>query len=399
MRNEGRLQTLGFLLHIALLGWGCSPPTPNLPVFLTEPELAPIEATDALALLEPPQTDAAPSTLPEPDLTDMKLIPADVYPMGLTKKQVEWLYKLCKKTSDAKSECKRRSEFSPVREVELEAYWLDRTEVSMADYLACLEAGACSAPTSEGPTCERLSYANQADPPLGNPINCVSWEQAQVYCRWRGKRLPSSDEWEAAARGPEGRMFPWGEALPTCEQAFTKSLEGCSYECCFRADWSHLFPWTVEVDSMDEGASPFGVLHLADNVREWVEDGDGEGRHWVRGGNYSLYHDLFGANAILEDGENNFIGFRCAVSETGTRNEKLGESGQVPNRQELRRTGQVPNGQEVSEARHESASVAGASDASAQRCEGLARANEYQQVRNEGSLQTLGVLLHIALFG
>ncbi|MDX9722966.1 MAG: formylglycine-generating enzyme family protein [Myxococcota bacterium] len=322
MRNEGRLQTLGFLLHIALLGWGCSQPTPNLPVFLTEPELAPIEATDALVFDEP-QSDAASSAHPKPDLSDMKLIPAGVYPMGLTKAQVEWLYKLCKKTSDAKSECKRRSEFSPVREVELDAFWLDRTEVSMADYLACLEAGACSAPKDEEILCQRgLSYATEPDPPLAYPVNCVSWAQAQDYCRWRGKRLPSSDEWEAAARGPDGLMFPWGEEVPTCEQAFSISLEGCSYECCFRADWSHLFPWTVEVDSMVGGASPFGVLHLADNVREWAEDGDGEGRHWVRGGDYSRYHELFGAEGWLSDRESNFIGFRCAVSETGTRNEK-----------------------------------------------------------------------------
>ncbi|MDX9722967.1 MAG: formylglycine-generating enzyme family protein [Myxococcota bacterium] len=323
MRNEGRLQTLGFLLHIALLGWSCSQPTPApLPVFLTESEFATLEATDALALLEPPQTDAAPSTLPEPDLTDMKLIPAGVYLMGLTSQQVEWLYQLCKKTSDQKGNCKRRSELSPQREAALEAFWLDRTEVSMADYLACLEAGACTAPKDEEILCQRgLSYATQPAPPLAYPVNCVSWAQAQDYCRWRAKRLPSSDEWEAAARGPDGLMFPWGEELPTCSQAFSLSLKGCFYPCCFREDWSELFPWTVEVDSMVEGASPFGVLHLADNVREWVEDGDVEG-HWVRGGDYSRYHELFGAEGWLSDRESNFIGFRCAVSETGTRNEK-----------------------------------------------------------------------------
>jgi formylglycine-generating enzyme required for sulfatase activity len=253
----------------------------------------------------------------------MKLIPAGVYLLGLTSQQVEWLYQLCKKTSDQKGNCTRRSELSPQREAALEAFWLDRTEVSVADYLECIEAGACEVPKDEQVLCQRgSSYTNQPAPPLVHPVNCVSWEQAQDYCRWRGKRLPSSDEWEAAARGPEGLMFPWGEELPNCEQAFSNRQE-CSYDgCCSREDWSSIWPETMPVVSMDEGASPFGVLHLADNVREWVEDGDGEGRHWVRGGHYSRSHELFGANAWLAKRETDFIGFRCAVSETGRRNEK-----------------------------------------------------------------------------
>ncbi|MDX9723794.1 MAG: SUMF1/EgtB/PvdO family nonheme iron enzyme [Myxococcota bacterium] len=307
--HSGRLALL-----VALVLLGCSQPTPpQRPVFLMEPELS----LEPVTVEELSPSELVASPLPEPasaDLSDMKLIPAGVYPMGLTEAQVEWLYKLCKKTSDAKSECRRRSEFSPPREVELEAFWLDRTEVSMADYLACLDAGACTAPKPDEFECERLSYATQPDPPLGYPVNCVNWEQAQAYCQWKGKRLPSSDEWEAAARGPAGLMFPWGEDLPNCEQAFSISLKGCFYPCCFREDWSELFPWTVAVDSMDKGASPFGVLHLADNVAEWVEDGDDEGRYRVRGGDYARYYELFGANAWLAKKERTFIGFRCAAS-------------------------------------------------------------------------------------
>jgi formylglycine-generating enzyme required for sulfatase activity len=332
--HSGRLALL-----IALVLLGCGQPTPpQRPVFLMEPELS----LEPVAVEEPSPSELVASPLPEPasaDLSDMKLIPAGVYPMGLTEAQVEWLYKLCKKTSDAKSECRRRSEllravpgahpagllrsdspppgyeFSPPREVELEAFWLDRTEVSMADYLACLDAGACTAPKPDEFSCERRSYATQPDPPLGHPVNCVSWDQAQDYCRWKGKRLPSSDEWEAAARGPEGLMFPWGEDLPNCEQAFATPLLQCAYDgCCYREDWTPIWPKAMPVDSMDKGASPFGVLHLADNVREWVEDGDDEGRYRVRGGDYARYYELFGANASLAKRECNFIGFRCAAS-------------------------------------------------------------------------------------
>jgi formylglycine-generating enzyme required for sulfatase activity len=175
----------------------------------------------------------------------------------------------------------------PQREVTLSAYCIDRTEVTVAAYRTCTrEAG-------KGPRCAGApADLSQAIGPISmmafydvycngaargrddHPINCVAPASADAYCRWAGKRLPTEAEWEYAARGPDGRAYPWGDDAPTA-----KHLDACGRECVaahvaaqplYEGDDG--FPGTAPVGSFPAGASPFGALDMAGNVEEWVAD-------------------------------------------------------------------------------------------------------------------------------
>jgi formylglycine-generating enzyme required for sulfatase activity len=135
----------------------------------------------------------------------------------------------------------------PVHTVHLDAFWIDRTEVSNAQYRQCVEAGDC-----DEPTCWDEDDVNAPD----QPVVCVTWDNAQAFAAWVGGRLPTEAEWEKAARGTDGRIYPWGNSAPGCQIANHANCVGHA-----RA-----------VGSYPQGASPYGVLDLAGNVWEWVAD-------------------------------------------------------------------------------------------------------------------------------
>jgi formylglycine-generating enzyme required for sulfatase activity len=114
--------------------------------------------------------------------------------------------------------------------------------------------------------------ARLAAPVLADhPVTEVSYADAVAFCAWAGARLPTGYEWEAAARGPSGRTWPWGD---------TFDPERCN---CAEAGWG----WTVPVDAHPAGAAACGAEQLAGNVWEWVADGpDADGWRCVRGGSY-----------------------------------------------------------------------------------------------------------------
>ena len=138
----------------------------------------------------------------------------------------------------------------PVHLVTLDAFYIDKFEVTVRQYRACVEAGICEEPTI-------ASLCNwDGGLPDTNPINCMTWEAAKAYCEWAGQRLPTEAEWEKAARGTDRRTYPWGEDL---DRQHANYREGSGRS-------------TDPVGSYEEGVSPYGAYDMAGNVWEWVAD-------------------------------------------------------------------------------------------------------------------------------
>ena len=143
----------------------------------------------------------------------------------------------------------------PYHEVDVPAFEIDKYEVTVSQYGACVNAGACTAPGT-GSYCN-WGKSGKED----HPVNCIDWNQAKAYCEWAGKRLCSESEWEKASRGTDGRIYPWGNEEPTCDYCV---MDEGGYGCGTDSTWS--------VGSKPAGASPYGALDMSGNVWEWVED-------------------------------------------------------------------------------------------------------------------------------
>ena len=185
----------------------------------------------------------------------------------------------------------------PVKVTTLPAFRIDRTEVTRAMYGRCVAARRC----------KPLAASLETEPNL--PVTQVDWGEARAFCAFAGGRLPSEDEWEKAARGGDGREFPWGKELD-----------------CARANWGNFEnegPCAgknpgkpVDVGSYPQGASPFGVLDMAGNVWEWVADKYDRDptRRVVRGGSccsYFVEPRAANRNAWDPSHRDGDLGFRC----------------------------------------------------------------------------------------
>ncbi|MFO0757820.1 MAG: SUMF1/EgtB/PvdO family nonheme iron enzyme [Byssovorax sp.] len=171
----------------------------------------------------------------------------------------------------------------PAHKVEVSAFRIDMTEVTVESYAVCVDDGGCT-PAASGVRC------NGGRPDrLNHPINCVSYTQAEAFCRWAKKRLPTEVEWELAAGGASPkRTFPWGDRF-----AEAGSANICGAECvagarpppellsgtiCSRDgtcrhpifDFDDGYPETAPVGSFPAGATPDGILDMAGNVWEWT---------------------------------------------------------------------------------------------------------------------------------
>ena len=154
--------------------------------------------------------------------------------------------------------------FAPKHRVTLDPYFIDKLEVTNAQYRACIEAGVCALPGlfARSTTDSKVRYP---DPEFADyPIYSVEWPEAQRYCQWRGRRLPTEAEWERAARGNSEREYPWGNKPATCEQL----PEAC--EPVKETGWVSDRMRPVGTTPYD--ATPEGVLDLAGNASELVAD-------------------------------------------------------------------------------------------------------------------------------
>ncbi|AKV03114.1 Adenylate cyclase [Labilithrix luteola] len=179
----------------------------------------------------------------------------------------------------------------PAHKVKLSPYCLDELEVSVAQYKECSDRGACRRAGKENVWKGILPVQQKIYDPLCNindpvgkashPINCVDWEQARQFCEARDGRLPTEAEWEFAARGPDGRIYPWGDEAPNAQL-----LNACGKEC---VAWQKKhpdpttppagmyteddgFPNTAPVGSFSKGKSRYGIQDVVGNVWEWVAD-------------------------------------------------------------------------------------------------------------------------------
>lgn len=221
----------------------------------------------------------------------------------------------------------------PQHQVNLDAFWVDRTEVTNSNYARCVAAGACHPKIYETTALTYTPYSVHPDWQQ-NPALIYYADDAVAYCRWAGRRLPTEAEWEKAARGTDSRLFPWGNELD-CDHAnyyicnhvpeYDPRGPRCGYSSYCR---------TADVNDYPTGASPYGALNMAGNVWEWVSDfyspdyytvsssdnpsGPKTGEFRVRrgGGSTSLAADLRLTTRASGKGEHYYdgqMGFRCAV--------------------------------------------------------------------------------------
>jgi len=275
-------------------------------------ETALSEETDGLAVTQPSiQTKTViPNSATVVD-DEMAFIPAGEFMMG--------------------SEDGVESDERPVHQIFLDAYYLDIYEVTNIAYKRCVDAGECAPPKQNNSYTHSSYYGNSEFDK--HPVINVDWNMAKIYCEWRGAMLPTEAQWEKAARGTDGRTYPWGNTFNGTYVNF------CDKNCSF--NWSNKneddgYSDTAPVGSYESGKSSYGIYDLAGNVWEWVADwyasnyyanssdanplGSSSGQYRVlRGGSWSSFiniNDLRSADRYwyAPDGFDLHIGFRCARS-------------------------------------------------------------------------------------
>ncbi|RLB64333.1 MAG: hypothetical protein DRI90_04825 [Deltaproteobacteria bacterium] len=272
-----------------------------------------------------PQPSALPAVVITPDScpAGMRFIGGGTFAMG----------------SDPADET--RTDETPKHSEAVASFCLDETEVTVAAYAACRSCTpAAKTVYWEGITPRVQSFWGKfcngnRDDRQNHPVNCVDWHQAKHYCAAQNRRLPREEEWEYAARGSDGRDYPWGNELPSGQR-----LNGCGTECAellsgllkeaSKGGWNSMyddddgFPATAPVGHFPKGATAAGLTDMAGNVWEWTLDpyclydrpDCGESRRVLRGGAWNTPEGrdvrVARRHPGTPEGRSHIIGLRCA---------------------------------------------------------------------------------------
>ena len=208
------------------------------------------------------QVSAGPPSV-KPDNSSMTRIPVGTFKMGSSFVENKRHLKQCRKYDRSCELWWFRDEY-PDKLIFLDSYWIDIYEVTNEKYLDfvlatghrfALDETCETDKCREGNLWEGASFSSRIK---RQPVTQVSWFDADAYCRWRGKRLPSEAEWEKAARGPSGNLYPWGARPPKKRASYGRK-------------WRGIFTMT-DVGAYSQGVSLYGVHDMAGNVWEWVDD-------------------------------------------------------------------------------------------------------------------------------
>ena len=197
--------------------------------------------SSATQMQAPTQAPAA-TTTKAPVVDSTTSIPTPVLGIGSTLAGVDGMTLLYVPASEFTMGSDNGNE-NPIHQVKLDSYWIDQTEVTNEQYAICVSGNKCTAPSNN------IYIENPAFDTF--PVVYVNWNQARIYCEWAERRLPTEAEWEKAARGTEGRTYPWGNVIPSDNNMNSQGI-------------------IEEVGKYPNGVSPYGALDLAGNAWEWV---------------------------------------------------------------------------------------------------------------------------------
>lgn len=272
------------------------------------------------------------STMISPqDGMNLMYVPAGEFIMGLTDEEMSKIMQY--DLSIVNLSAWTRLEFTfaqPQHKVYLDAFWIDQTEITNAMYSQCVAAGVCKEPRIVQSACNQYFNPDYAN----HPVICVEPADDKIYCEWAGRRLPTEAEWEKAARGTDGRIYPWGNQEPNGNllNFFDKNGNISDWAAWKNNSIDDGYAITAPVGSYSQGASPYGALDMTGNVAEYVSDkpplnyktnmplstGDMTCQRMYRGGSYlSTVSESSTAFRYCFEGIPVFLlqfGFRCALS-------------------------------------------------------------------------------------